>query len=157
VEIYGCARRILPLDGILEWNRIYGPNGFFQYQCVIPEGDAAPALREMLRRISQSGMGSFLTVLKNFGPIPSLGMLSFARCGTTLAIDFPNRGLTTLRLLESLDEITRGAGGAVYPAKDARMSMLSFQHYFPACEAFGQFVDPRFSSSFWRRVTGSAK
>jgi len=94
-------------------------------------------------------------VLKNFGSTPSLGMLSFARPGATLAIDFPNRGEPTLRLLESLDEITRSAGGAVYPAKDARMSAESFQRYFPAWQEFTRFIDPKFSSSFWRRVTGS--
>jgi len=146
---------LYPLDGILEWNRIYGPQGFFQYQCVIPEAAALSALQEILKRISGSGFGSFLTVLKNFGSTPSLGMLSFARPGATLAIDFPNRGEPTLRLLESLDEITRSAGGAVYPAKDARMSAESFQRYFPAWQEFTRFIDPKFSSSFWRRVTGS--
>jgi FAD/FMN-containing dehydrogenase len=146
---------LYPLDGILDWNRIYGPRGFFQYQCVVPEADAQAAMREILRRISQSGVGSFLAVLKNFGPSASLGMLSFARPGTTLALDFPNRGVVTLQLLESLDEVTRSAGGAVYPAKDARMSPASFQQYFPAWRRFAQFVDPKFSSSFWRRVTGS--
>ena len=146
---------LYPLDGILEWNRIYGPNGFFQYQCVIPANCALDSLREMLQRISASGTGSFLTVLKNFGPRASLGMLSFPRPGTTLAIDFPNRGEATLRLLESLDQITRSAGGAVYPAKDGRMSASSFQQYFPAWQDFMNYVDPRFSSSFWRRVTQS--
>lgn len=147
---------LYPLDGILEWNRMYGPKGFFQYQCVIPEANALFSLQEMLKRISISGVGSFLTVLKNFGSIRSLGMLSFARPGTTLAMDFPNRGDPTLQLLESLDEITLNAGGAVYPAKDSRMSASSFRKYFPAWQEFTQFVDPQFSSSFWRRVTRSA-
>jgi hypothetical protein len=146
---------LYPLDGILEWNRIYGPRGFFQYQCVVPVADAEASVREILRLISQSGVGSFLAVLKNFGPSAPLGMLSFARPGTTLALDFPNRGAVTLRLLESLDGVTRSAGGAVYPAKDARMSPASFQQYFPAWRRFSEYVDPQFSSSFWRRVTGS--
>ena len=146
---------LYPLDGILEWNKIYGPRGFFQYQCVVPEENALPSLRQMLQCISDSGVGSFLTVLKNFGSIPSLGLLSFVRAGTTFAIDFPNRGEPTLRLLESLDQITRSAGGAVYPAKDARMSAAAFQAYFPAWQEFAKYVDPNFSSSFWRRVTGS--
>lgn len=146
---------LYPLDGILEWNRIYGPRGFFQYQCVVPPLAAEAALHEILQRVSRSGVGSFLAVLKNFGASQALGMLSFARPGTTLALDFPNRGHSTLKLLESLDEITRGAGGAVYPAKDARMSPASFQQYFPAWRRFAGFVDPKFSSSFWRRVTGS--
>ena len=46
----------------------------------------------------------------------------------------------------------RGAGGAVYPAKDARMSPESFRAYFPALDRFTPHRDPKFSSSFWRRV-----
>jgi FAD/FMN-containing dehydrogenase len=148
---------LFPLDSLLEWNRIYGPHGFFQYQCVLPGSFAeqARALQEMLRRIAKSGLGSFLVVLKKFGDMPSLGLLSFPRPGVTLALDFPNRGEATLRLLEDLDAITRETGGAVYPAKDARMSAVSFQQYYPRWEQLRQFIDPKFSSSFWRRVTGS--
>jgi FAD/FMN-containing dehydrogenase len=144
---------LFPLDGVLEWNRLYGPRGFYQYQCVLPGDDAPAALTEMLERIARSGQGSFLSVLKIFGTMPSLGLLSFPRPGVTLALDFPNRGAPTLRLLEALDEITRRVGGAVYPAKDARMSARSFQQYFPAWREFQRYVDPHFSSSFWRRVT----
>lgn len=142
-----------PLDSILEWNRMYGPNGFYQYQCAVPEAGAEDVLNEMLRRIGESGMGSFLVVLKTFGPIASRGMLSFPRPGATLALDFPNRGEKTLALLEVLDGLTRSVGGAVYPAKDARMSAASFDQYYPQWRAFSRYVDPHFSSSFWRRVT----
>jgi hypothetical protein len=146
---------LYPLDGILEWNRIYGPRGFFQYQCVVPSQDAASSIKAMLKCISKSGVGSFLAVLKNFGTVPSQGLMSFARPGTTLALDFPNGGAKTLSLLESLDYITRDAGGAVYPAKDARMSTESFQRYFPMWREFAAYVDPNFTSSFWRRVSGN--
>lgn len=146
-----------PLDSILEWNRMYGPRGFYQYQCVVPQDGAEAVLSEMLRQIGQSGLGSFLVVLKTFGTVASRGLLSFPRPGATLALDFPNRGAKTLALLESLDGLTRSVGGAVYPAKDARMSAASFQQYFPQWEAFSRYVDPKFSSSFWRRVTETAK
>jgi FAD/FMN-containing dehydrogenase len=147
---------LYPLDSITEWNRMYGPAGFFQYQCVLPDRDAKQSIQEMLRRISASRIGSFLAVLKKFGDIVPLGMLSFARPGTTLALDFPNLGDVTGRLLASLDDITRSAGGAVYPAKDASMSAAAFREYFPAWREFARFIDPKFSSSFWRRVTGAA-
>ena len=81
---------------------------------------------------------------------------SFPRPGATLALDFPNRGEPTLSLLASLDAVTRSVGGAVYPAKDARMSAEAFRDYFPQWQAFAAYVDPQFSSSFWRRVTGDA-
>ena len=141
-----------PLDNLLEWNRMYGRRGFFQYQCVIPPLDAREALREILARIAASGQGSMLAVLKRFGERTSGGLLSFPRPGITLALDFPNRGQKTLALLERLDEVTRQAGGAVYPAKDARMSGDSFRQYYPQWEVFSRSIDPRFSSSFWRRV-----
>jgi FAD/FMN-containing dehydrogenase len=149
---------LFPLDGVRDWNRAYGPRGFFQYQCVLPgsAADVDDALRDMLERIATSGLGSFLVVLKQFGTTPSVGLLSFARAGVTLALDFPNRGAPTLELLENLDAITRTAGGAVYPAKDARMSARSFQQYFPRWREFSEFIDPHFSSSFWRRVTEGA-
>ncbi|MFO1423563.1 MAG: FAD-binding oxidoreductase [Candidatus Competibacteraceae bacterium] len=143
-----------PLDNLLEWNRLYGRRGFFQYQCVMPPAVAREALRDILARIAASGQGSMLAVLKRFGDQGSGGLLSFPRPGFTLALDFPNLGRRTLDLLESLDEMTRQAGGAVYPAKDARMSGDSFRRYFPQWVEFSRFIDPRFSSSFWRRVMG---
>jgi hypothetical protein len=73
----------------------------------------------------------------------------------TLALDFPNQGQKTFDLLDGLDEVTRAANGAVYPAKDSRMSAASFNAYFPQWQALEPFIDPRFSSSFWRRVTGA--
>jgi len=142
-----------PLDNLLEWNRLYGRQGFFQYQCVIPLTEAREALREILARIAASGQGSMLAVLKRFGDKTSGGLLSFPRPGITLALDFPNQDQSTLNLLERLDEVTRQAGGAVYPAKDARMSGDSFRGYFPQWAQFSRYRDPRFSSSFWRRVT----
>jgi FAD/FMN-containing dehydrogenase len=141
-----------PLDGIRNWNRLYGRAGFFQYQCVVPLDTGAPAMREILTRIARSGQASFLAVLKVFGDMPSPGLLSFPRAGVTLALDVPNRGASTLALFEELDRVTATAGGAVYPAKDARMSPTRFRESFPRLEEFAHLVDPGFSSSFWRRV-----
>lgn len=145
-----------PLDGIGHWNRIYGRRGFLQYQCVVPPDAAVSAVAQLVEQIAASGTGSFLAVMKQFGTQASLGMLSFPRAGTTLALDFPNTGMATFVLLDQLDEIVAQAGGAVYPAKDARMNGKRFRQYFPNWEAFLPFVDPNFSSSFWRRVTEHA-
>ena len=121
------------------------------------EGMKTEAVFEkILSRISASGQGSFVTVLKKFGDLPSPGLMSFPRAGVNLALDFSNRGKLTLDLLDELDELVVGAGGAVYPAKDARMSAQSFQSYYPKWKEFARFVDPGFSSSFWRRVTAGA-
>ena len=141
-----------PLDGINHWNRMYGPRGFLQHQCVLPPATARDATAALLAEIARSGRGSFLAVLKEFGDRPSPGMLSFPRPGTTLALDFPNDGPDLLKMLDRLDRIVSDAGGAVYPAKDARMSGALFRQAYPAWEAFSRFIDPRFSSGFWRRV-----
>lgn len=141
-----------PLDAIGNWNRIYGPRGFLQYQCVVPPADAESTVTELLQCISASAAGSFLAVLKVFTDRPPAGILSFPRAGTTLALDFPNRGAATFDLLERLDDIVVAAGGAVYPAKDARLKGTRFRRYFPRWEEMLPHIDPRFSSSFWRRV-----
>ncbi|MEP6939672.1 MAG: FAD-binding oxidoreductase [Rudaea sp.] len=141
-----------PLDSIGDWNRIYGPRGFLQYQCVVPPAHARAVTQELLGRIAASGSGSFLAVLKVFSERRPAGILSFPRAGTTLALDFPNGGAATFALLDRLDAIVAAAGGAVYPAKDARMRGERFRQYFPRWQEMLARVDPRFSSGFWRRV-----
>lgn len=142
-----------PLDSIAQWYRMYGKRGFLQYQFVVPFEGGRESMREIIGRIRQSGAGSFLTVLKEFGSIPSPGMLSFPRPGLTLALDFAYAGQKTLSLLDELDAIVRHYNGAIYPAKDARMSAESFQQFYPRWQEFARYVDPHFSSSFWRRVS----
>ena len=107
----------------------------------------------VLERIARSGEASFLAVLKTFGDAPPVGMLSFPRPGVTLAVDFPNRGDSTLRLMRSLDDLVPDTGGALYPAKDARMPARLFRAGYPRVEEFSRYVDPRASSGFWRRVS----
>jgi FAD/FMN-containing dehydrogenase len=141
-----------PLDGIGNWNRIYGPKGFLQYQCVLPPDGAEPATRELLARIAKSGQGSFLAVLKRFGDHSSLGMLSFPRPGVTIALDFPFKGEDTLRLLDTLDVVVAEVKGSIYPAKDARMNPVMFRHSSPALERFISSIDTGFASEFWRRI-----
>lgn len=145
---------LFPLDGIAHWNRMYGARGFFQHQSVVPRAAAREAIARMLEEIAEAGEASFLSVLKVFGDREGPGLLSFARPGVTLALDFPVRGARTLELLDRLDAIVRAAGGAIYPAKDARMSAETFRSSFPRWEEFRAFIDPAFSSSFWRRVAG---
>ncbi|SFI82341.1 FAD/FMN-containing dehydrogenase [Phyllobacterium sp. CL33Tsu] len=142
-----------PLDAIGHWNRMYGSRGMYQYQSVVPPATARDATREMLETISKAGEGSFLAVLKTFGGVPSPGLLSFPQAGTTLALDFPNKGQLTLDLLNRLDDIVREAGGRLYPAKDGRISASMFRAGYPAWETFANHVDPAFSSAFWRRVS----
>ena len=107
-----------PLDAVLKWNRIYGRRGFAQFQCVLPLETSRAGLTELLQAIADAGAGSFLAVLKRFGPQDSA--FSFPMEGYTLALDFPMKPRTEA-LLERLDGIALAHGGRFYLAKDSRM------------------------------------
>lgn len=142
-----------PLDFVLGWNRLYGKDGFTQFQCCVPLENSRVVLTELLKRISKSGLASCLAVLKVCGNVSSPGLMSFPFPGVTLALDFPVRGEHTQALLSTLNQLTAEAGGRVYPAKDAFMTPSQFRTFYPQVEAFAPHIDPAFSSSFWRRVS----
>lgn len=153
LQVVHCEPYLYPLDSVLEWNRLYGPRGFYQYQSVVPRAAALEATRDMLDAIARSGEGSFLAVLKTFGDRPPAGLLSFPREGVTLALDFRHsRGLP--QLFTRLDDIVRTAGGRLYPAKDARMPRALYEATFPNLPAFARHRDPGMSSGMSRRLMG---
>ena len=141
-----------PLDGIGDWNRVYGPGGFYQFQCQVPPEAAHDTIAALLAVIAESGQASMLSVLKLFGDKPSPGMLSFPAPGATLALDFGNRGASTRALLMRLEQIVLRAGGRLYAAKDALMAPATFRAGYPALARFQPHIDPGFSSNFARRV-----
>lgn len=142
-----------PLDSVRHWNRVYGRSGFFQFQCALPPDPSGRTLDELFKAVVEGGEASFLAVLKEFGGELSPGLMSFPREGTTLCLDFPNRGARTIALYRRLEHMVRAMGGALYPAKDALMEPQSFESFFPRLDEFCRHIDPRCSSSFWRRVT----
>lgn len=147
-----------PLDGISDWNRLYGPKGFFQYQCLLPYKTAQESLMSILKLCKKHKQGSFLAVLKTFGPQNSPAIMSFAKEGVSFAMDFPYKDEQTLKLLSEFDEIVKQAGGALYPAKDGRMNEELFKTSFPDWEKWWQQRDPALVGSlFLKRVMGSVK
>jgi FAD/FMN-containing dehydrogenase len=144
-----------PLDGLLEWNRCYGPRGFQQYQCVLPEGHASDATRAVLQAIGASGRGSFLMVVKRCGELASPGLMSFPLPGISIAVDFSQHEDLARSLFPRLDAIVREAQGRLYPAKDAHMSGEDFRRAYPGWERVQSLRDPALSSRFWRRVTAT--
>ena len=143
-----------PLDNLHQWNRLYGSNGFFQYQSVVPRANGQDAIQAMLNEISKLGNGSFLAVLKTFGNRQSIGMMSFPIPGITLALDFSNKGTQTLNLFKRLDDIVREAGGRIYLAKDARMPRELFEAGYPRLNEFLNYRDPGICSALSRRLIG---
>ena len=144
-----------PLDKILHWNRLYGKRGFLQFQYVIPWEHAKEGTIAILHEVANSGLASFLAVLKAFGDVPSPGMMSFPKPGITVALDFPIKPDKTFPLVHRLADMTDEFGGRLYPAKDAAMTAAQFQSFYPQWQQFARFRDPLFTSSFWERVTSN--
>lgn len=133
-----------PLDAILNWNRMYGKDGFLQYQFVLPLDKSEEGLIKILDKIRKKGWGSFLAVLKLFGKQDSL--ISFPMEGYTLALDFPiKKGL--FEFLDELDEVVVDLGGRIYLSKDARMKSEIFWKSYPNSQEFLSIikdVNPQF-------------
>ncbi len=122
-----------PLDFIKDWNRLYGKKGFLQYQFVIPFENGEKVLHNILRKISDSGHGSFLGVLKLLGENSS--SLSFPMNGYTLALDMP-LSKELFRFLDELDQLIAENGGRIYLAKDARTRKEVMQAGYPNVKGF---------------------
>jgi decaprenylphospho-beta-D-ribofuranose 2-oxidase len=144
-----------PLDGVGDWNRIYGRAGFVQYQFVVPDS-AASLIPKVLERFADERVPAFLTVLKRFGE-HNAGMLSFPSRGWTLAVDIP-AGVDDLDdTLDELDDDVVGAGGRIYLAKDSRMHPRHLAAMYPRLDEFRAVrreVDPSgvFGSNLSRRL-----
>lgn len=154
-ELQAIAPYFHPLDGVQDWNRIYGPGGFLQYQFVVPDGHAelVPRTLAALRRV---GAPSFLTVLKRFGPA-NPAPLSFPSPGWTLAADVPAAIDGLEAALQELDAEVAAVGGRLYLAKDSRQSAAMVQRSYPGLAEWRRrraLLDPRgvFDSDLARRV-----
>ncbi len=123
-----------PLDAIQHWNRIYGPRGFTQYQCVLPEGERPGAARRFLNELTRRGGASFLCVIKDCGT-EGEGILSFPRPGISIAVDLPVTD-GTQQLVDALDELVLSEGGRIYLAKDAFTRADHFKAMEPRLAAF---------------------
>jgi FAD/FMN-containing dehydrogenase len=144
-----------PLDAINHWNRIYGKNGFTQYQFILPKENSFDGLKEILDEIANSGKGSFLAVLKLYGKANE-NYLSFPIEGYSLALDFKiEKGL--FEFLDKLDKIVVKYNGKIYLTKDVRVSKKTFEQGYPMIEKFREFrkqnnMDEKFQSLQSKRV-----
>jgi decaprenylphospho-beta-D-ribofuranose 2-oxidase len=144
-----------PLDGVADWNLLYGSSGFVQYQFVVGN-EQAEIVRRAIASISRARVAAFLAVLKRFGP-GDPGPLSFPMEGWTLALDFPIGPPALRPLLDELDEMVVAASGRVYLAKDSRLRPELMATMYPRMgelAAVCERVDPdgRLQSDLSRRL-----
>jgi decaprenylphospho-beta-D-ribofuranose 2-oxidase len=154
-ELQTIGQFFHPLDGIRNWNRVYGPGGFRQYQYVVPFA-AQDAVRRSLELVSSHPAPSFVTVLKRFGAADP-GPLSFPAPGWTLALDFPARTPGLGPMLDELDRLVVRHGGRVYLAKDSRVPAAVLEEMYPRLPEFRKVraeIDPAgvFASDLSRRL-----
>jgi decaprenylphospho-beta-D-ribofuranose 2-oxidase len=119
---------------VTDWNLLYGPNGFLQYQFAVGD-DHGHAVHEAIELVGAARAPSFVSVLKRFGP-GNKGLLSFPIAGWTLALDFPIGSPTLPALVAALDEIVVNAGGRVYLAKDSRVPAALLHQMYPRIPEF---------------------
>lgn len=155
-EVMPLEAFFYPLDSVGRWNRVYGPRGFLQWQCVIPFGEEA-RLRRIVEAFATGPVPATLAVLKRFGAA-NPGPLSFPAPGWTLAVDLPAaRGDTLALFLDRLDREVVEAGGRIYLSKDARMRPEWLEAMYPRIDewrAVQARVDPdeRLTSDLDRRL-----
>ena len=145
-----------PLDIVQDWNRVYGPKGFLQYQFAVPDA-GGHLVRVALQRLRDVGALSALTVLKRFGAA-NPGPLSFPQPGWTLAVDVPAGVDGLAAVLDELDERVLAEGGRLYLAKDSRMSPATMAASYPRLSEWQRVrddMDPNgvFTSDLARRLS----
>ena len=144
-----------PLDGVRNWNHVYGKGGFIQYQFSVPD-EASDLVGFVLDKLSQQRIPSFLSVLKRFGANGD-GLISFPSKGWTLAVDIPTGVAGLGELLDELDAKVVDAGGRIYLAKDSRMNPNLVESMYPLLNEFRKVkneIDPEnvFQSNLSRRL-----
>jgi decaprenylphospho-beta-D-ribofuranose 2-oxidase len=149
-ESFGA--HMFPLDVLNAWPRLYGRDGFVQYQLAVPRG-AEGTLTELIVQLRRSAVPCYLAVLKDFGA-ENHAPLSFPLAGWTLALDMPRAAPGLEALLSGFDELVAGAGGRVYLAKDWRLRPDVMAAMYPRLDQWRAVRDAADPERRWRSDLG---
>jgi decaprenylphospho-beta-D-ribofuranose 2-oxidase len=137
-----------PLDGVNKWNRLYGNQGFIQYQFIVPL-DRTDVLRKVIETFSAAGVGSFLAVLKRMG-LQNLAPMSFPTEGWTLTLDIAAGIKGLAELLSKVDTMVLDAGGRHYLAKDSHVSPVAVHRGYPRLDEWMETQHQMDPHGIWR-------
>ena len=141
------GQHLFPLDSLDEWPRLYGPQGFLQYQLVVPTG-SEHVLELVIERLRRGRVPCYLAVLKDLGRANG-APLSFPIEGWTLTLDIPRAAPGLDPLLESFDRVVAEAGGRVYLSKDARLRPETVRAMYPRLDEWRAARDRADPGQVW--------
>ena len=137
-----------PLDGVNKWNRLYGPQGFIQYQFIVPL-ERTDVLRHVIETFAGAGVASFLAVLKRMGP-HNPAPLSFPTEGWTLTLDMAAGTKGLAELLAHVDAEVLDAGGRHYLAKDSHVAPSAVRRGYPRLNEWLATQEEMDPAGVWR-------
>lgn len=147
---------------IPEMNQVYAPQGFLEFEPLLPRKDGTRHLTELLGLCQRSHGQSLLCAVKmhSADDYP----LSFSGDGYSIGIDIQLRGRREQEVHAIAKDIfgyTRACGGKIYLAKDERLTPELFRQMYPRTNEFLQIkrrLDPDsiFSSDMFRRLFSTA-
>ena len=151
-KIQHVQKYMHPLDGITNWNVLYGAKGFTQYQFVVPL-NRVEVLGVILEKLKNENCSSFLAVLKSFGNSPT-GLIGFPMIGWTLAIDIPNNARNLSQILREIDQLVMNAGGRIYLTKDSRLNNKHLPLMYPNLDEWKEIKQEIDPSNYWQSDQG---
>lgn len=126
---------LFPLDGISNWNYLYGKRGFYQLQFSLPKEGVHDKVQQLIAEIMASKYLPVLAVVKKHGTLESPGTLSFLKPGFSFAFDFVyKKGLT--EFLQQINKQIANLGGRIYLVKDALLDAPTFEKMYPEAQQF---------------------
>jgi len=127
------ARAMFPIHGNELYFRLFGRQGFHEYQAIVPQAAIGAYVERMRRAAVLTGACITLGIAKLFDGAPDL--VRFDGRGISIAIEL-RRDRQSARFLAEMDEALVEAGGRPNPIKDSRLPRRIFEITTPQADRF---------------------